>query len=123
MFSLSVGPSQGSPDAVADLQLLLADNGKFYDEWLAQPITRMVVAALDEASRARAPHPSLQITDYAHATGEIVGFQRAVLAIKKPTVFLEGLGVRTGAKLEPLPPTPSYAAPEPPPAIKGEKKE
>ena len=123
MFSQSVGPMPGLSDAVADLQLLLVENGKFYDDWLSQPITRMVIAALDEASRCRAPHAGLQVIDYAHATGEIIGFQRAVLALKKPTALLEGLGVRTGAKLEPLPPTPSYAAPEPPPAIKGEKKE
>ena len=122
MFSLSVGPSQGTPDAVADLRSLLTTNPKFHEEWLNMPITRMVVAALDQASRGRAPHTGLQITDYAHAAGEIVGFQRAVIALKDPNAFLEQLGAPVGAKLEPLPP-PSYMAPEPPPETKGEKKE
>ena len=130
MLSLVVGPSPGTPDAIPDLQLLLSDNGKFYEDWLKQPITQMVVKALDEASKGRAPQPGLQPTDYAQAVGEVVGMQRAVIAIRDPRAFLESLGTCVGKGLVPLPSQPSYvpvevtAAPEPPPENKkGEKKE
>lgn len=122
MFSLSVGPSQGSADAVSDLRTLLTSNPKYYDEWLSQPITRMVMQALDESSRGRAPHPGLQVVDFAHAAGEVVGFQRAVISLRDPKAFLEQLGAPVGDKLVPLPP-PSYRAPEPPPETQGEKEE
>ena len=120
MFSLVVGPSQGKPDAVADLQLLLTTSPKAYDDWQKLPITRMILGALDETSKGRAPHPNLQVTDYAQAVGEVIGFQRAIVALRDPTAFLESLGTSVGPKREPLP-EPSYAAPEPPPETQTKK--
>jgi len=86
-----------------------------YYEWLATPVTRMVLLALEEACVGRTPAIGLQITDYAQAVGEVAGFQKAVIAIRNPEDFLEARGVATKAQPSPLPAA-GYAAPEPPPA-------
>ncbi len=122
MLSPIVGPSQGSYDAVADLRSLLTTSPKSYDDWLKSPITRLILSALDESARGRAPQPGLAITDYAQAVGEVVGLQRAVIALKDPEAFLGHLGLGTGPEPKALP-KPSYMAPEPPPETTGEKKE
>lgn len=122
MLSPVVGPTQTAKTAIGDLQLLLRDGGKMYTEWYAQPITQIVVRALDEASRGRSPQAGLSPLDFAQAVGEVAGMQRAVIAIQVPEQFLERLGLSVRADPRPLPP-PSYVAPEPPPEQKGEKKE
>ena len=124
MVSECVGPIPGALDALSDLALLVSTNGKELDDWLKQPITRLVLAALDEASAGRLPRIGLQVQEYAQAVGEVAGMQRAVLAIRNPKSFLEFSGVRVGAPVVKLP-TPSYKpredaasapAPEPTPA-------
>ena len=120
MLSITAGPMQGLPDAIHDLKLLLTSSPKAHDDWVKEPITRMVLAALEESVRGRAPVAGLSNIDYAQAVGEIVGMQRAVVALKDPVAFLGQLGLRVGDDPRPLPP-PSYAAPEPPPSTIGEK--
>ncbi len=114
MLSPIVGPSCGTQDAVADLKQLLASPA-IYDEWLSQPITRMVLAAIEQHARGRTPQPNLPVTDYAQAVGEVAGMQRAVIVIRDPEAFLGALGLGKGPVAVALPP-PSYTAPEPPPA-------
>lgn len=121
MLSPIVGPSQGSPDAVMDLKFLMASSPEAHQEWLATPITRMILSALEESARGRAPQPNLQITDYAQAVGEIIGMQRAVVALKDPVAFLGHLGLSISAEPMTLP-TPSYMAPEPPPESKARSR-
>ena len=116
MLSEIVGPTQLANDAICDLGLLIRGGPEMYRDWLNEKITRLVIQALDEASRARAPRAGLSLTDYAQAVGEVIGAQRMVAALQHPEQFLERLGVATGPAVEKLPPA-AYAAPEPPPAI------
>ena len=76
MMSIVVGPTQGSGEAVCDLGRLIATSPEAHRDWLAQPVTRLMLRALREASQGRAPQPGLSPHDYAQAVGEVAGDRR-----------------------------------------------
>ena len=96
-----------------------------FDEWKGQPITRMIMGALNELSVGRVPAMGLQTQDFALVVGELAGMQRAAAALRNPEVLLSSIGLTTDKPRGVLPKA-TYApavmqAPVPPPENEGRK--
>lgn len=120
MMSLTLGPAVTGATALSDLKQLLATEAgiKMVEDWRMLPVTRIIEAALKEATQARGPRPDLSLHDFACAAGEAAGMQRIAACISNPNLILDCVGLTAQPERPPMPQA-TYQQPVPPPAAEG----